>query len=226
VAKLLLTIDYFLLALPGILVAAWAQVRISKANAAGARVPAASGLTGAEVALRVMEVARVTSVQIEPAVGELADHYDARHKLLRLSRCATTGRCLLALGVAAHEAGHAIQDAARYPALLFRNLIVPLACIGSEVCWLLFLAGFLFGMMRLILLAIVLFSLLVFFQLVNLPVEFDASRRGRRILLSTGMISGAEEPVVARVQNAAAWTYVAASLTGAFRLLTGSSGKR
>jgi Zn-dependent membrane protease YugP len=215
---MLLTFDYFLLALPGILLTIWAQARISQAYAAGSRVPAASGLTGAQAALMVMRSEGVTGVAIEPVAGELSDHYDPRRKILRLSREVYSGRSLAALGVGAHEAGHAIQDASGYPALIVRNLIVPLASIGSQTFWLLVAAGLLLGMLRLVLLGIILFSLMVVFQLVNLPVEFDASRRGRRILLSTGMISAQEEPVVARVLNAAAWTYVAATLTSVLTL--------
>jgi Zn-dependent membrane protease YugP len=167
----------------------------------------------------VMRAEGVTGVGIEPVRGELSDHYDPRHKVLRLSHGVFEGRSLAALGVAAHEAGHAIQDATGYPGLVMRNLIVPLAGIGSQAFWLLIAAGLLLGMMRLVLLGIILFSLLVVFQLVNLPVEFDASRRGRRILLSAGMISPAEERPVADVLNAAAWTYVAATLTSAMTLL-------
>ena len=112
----------------------------------------------------------------------MSDHYDPRHKVLRLSHGVYAGRSLAAVGVAAHEAGHAIQDASRYPGLVVRNLIVPLASIGSTIFWLLIMAGLMLGMMRLVLLGIILFSLTVVFQLINLPVEFNASRRGRQIL--------------------------------------------
>jgi hypothetical protein len=139
---------------------------------------------------------------------------------LRLSRDVYEGRSLAAMGVAAHEAGHAIQDATGYPGLVARNSIVPVASLGSQVFWLLILAGMLLGMFRLIVLGIILFSLIVLFQVLNLPVEFDASRRARQILLSAGLVSIEEEPVVARVLNAAAWTYVAAALTGVLWLLS------
>jgi uncharacterized protein len=214
-----LPIDFFLFALPGILLTLWAQARISRAYAAGSRIPAASELTGAQAAIMVMRAAGVTGVAIEPITGELSDHYDPSRRVLRLSHSVYSGRSLAALGVAAHEAGHAIQDASGYPGLVVRNLIVPLASIGSQVFWLLIAAGLLLEMFRLIVLGIILFSLLVVFQLVNLPVEFDASRRGRRILLSTGMITPQEEQPVAAVLNAAAWTYIAATLTSAMTLL-------
>jgi len=214
-----LTFDYFLFALPGILLTMWAQARISTAYAAGSRIPASSGVTGAEAAAMVMKSGGVQGVAIEPVAGELSDHYDPSHKVLRLSTNVYGGRSLAAVGIAAHEAGHAIQDATHYPGLVVRNLIVPVASLGSSVFWLLIIAGALLGWMKLILLGLFLFSLTVVFQLINLPVEFNASRRGRQILESSGLISASEDPVVARVLNAAAWTYVAATLTSVMTLL-------
>jgi Zn-dependent membrane protease YugP len=214
-----LTIDYFLFALPGIALSLWAQARISSAYAAGSRIPARAGVTGAEAATMVMRAGGVASVAIEPVNGELSDHYDPTHKVLRLSQGVYAGRSLAALGVAAHEAGHAIQDASHYPGLVVRNLIVPMASIGSMLFWVPVIAGLLLGMMRLIVLGIILFSLTVVFQLVNLPVEFNASRRGRQILQSTGLISTDEDEVVGKVLNAAALTYVAATLTSVMTLL-------
>jgi uncharacterized protein len=212
-------LDYLLFLLPGIALSMWAQARIMRAYAEGSRIPAGAGLTGAETAQLVMRAGGVTGVGIEPVAGELSDHYDPRNKVLRLSPDVYAGRSLAAMGVAAHEAGHAIQDASGYPGLIARNVIVPLATLGSQVFWLLILAGLLVGMFRLIILGIILFSMVVVFQLLNLPVEFDASRRGREILLSAGLVSVEEERVVGRVLNAAAWTYVAAALTGVLTLL-------
>jgi Zn-dependent membrane protease YugP len=212
-------LDYLLFLLPGIALSMWAQVRILRAYAEGARIPTGSGLTGAETAQLVMRAGGVTGVGIEPVAGELSDHYDPRNKVLRLSPDVYAGRSLAAMGVAAHEAGHAIQDASGYPGLVARNVIVPLATLGSQVFWLLILAGLLVGMFRLIILGIILFSMVVVFQLLNLPVEFDASRRGREVLLSAGLVSVEEERLVGRVLNAAAWTYVAAALTGVLTLL-------
>jgi Zn-dependent membrane protease YugP len=212
-------LDYLLFLLPGIALSIWAQARIMRAYAEGSRIPAGSGLTGAETAQLVMRAGGVSGVGIEPVAGELSDHYDPRNKVLRLSPDVYAGRSLTAMGVAAHEAGHAIQDASGYPGLVARNVIVPLATLGSQVFWLLIAAGLLVGMFRLIILGIILFSMVVVFQLLNLPVEFDASRRGREVLLSAGLVSVEEERVVARVLNAAAWTYVAAALTGVLTLL-------
>jgi uncharacterized protein len=213
------TMDYLLFALPGTLLSMWAQARISSAYAMGSRIPAASGLSGAEAAAMVMEAGGVSGVAIEPVAGELSDHYDPRQKVLRLSHGVYAGRSLASVGVAAHEAGHAIQDASHYPGLVVRNFIVPMASIGSAFFWVPLLAGLAFGIMKLILLAVILFSLTVIFQLVNLPVEYNASRRGRQILQSTGIIRAEEDQVVGKVLNAAAWTYVAATLTSLLTLL-------
>jgi Zn-dependent membrane protease YugP len=212
-------LDYLLYAIPGLLVTMWARARIWQAYAEGSRIAASSGLSGAEAAVAVMRAGGVGHVAIEPVRGELSDHYDPAHKVLRLSPKVYAGRSLSAVGIAAHEAGHAIQAATHYPGLVVRNLIVPLASIGSTICWLPVIAGLLIGMPKLVFLGIVLFSLTVVFQVINLPVEFNASRRGREMLRSTGAISPEEDQVVAKVLNAAAWTYVAGALTGVLTLL-------
>jgi Zn-dependent membrane protease YugP len=211
-------LDYFLFALPGLIITVWARSRIRRAYSEGLRIPAASGLNGAEAAVAVMRAGGLERVAIEPVHGELSDHYDAVHKVLRLSPWVYTGRSLAAVGIAAHEAGHAIQDATRYPGVIVRSKIVPLAGIGSTLCWLLVLAGFFVGMAQLVLVGIVLFLLAVALQIVNLPVEFDASRRGREMLGSTGAIRPDEEEVVGKVLDAVAWTYVAVALTGVLAL--------
>ena len=210
---------YFLCILPGVMLALWAQARISSAYAEGSRVQASSRLTGAQAAHEVMRSAGVQGVRIEPVAGQLTDHYDPSHKVLRLSEGVYGGTSLAALGVAAHEAGHAIQDAQHDRGLVVRNLIVPMAGIGSSVFWLFILAGVVLGMFHLIVAGIVLFSLNVLFQLVNLPVEFDASRRARQALLALRLVDPREDETVGRVLNAAAWTYVAATLTSVLSLL-------
>ena len=140
------TIEYFLFAIPGMaLLSMWAQARISARYAEGSRIPASSGLTGAEAAAMVMQAGGVTGVTIEPVAGELSDHYDPRNKVLRLSHDVYGGRSLAAVGIAAHEAGHAIQDASHYPGLVVRNLIVPMASIGSMLFWVPVMAGIAFG---------------------------------------------------------------------------------
>jgi Zn-dependent membrane protease YugP len=135
-------LNFVLFALPAIVLALWAQRRISRAYALGSRIPASSGRSGAEAAAVVMNQGGATGVRIEPVAGELSDHYDPRNKVLRLSGEVYDGRSLAALGVAAHEAGHAIQDASGYPGLVVRNLIVPLAASARRASgspsWLVF----------------------------------------------------------------------------------------
>ena len=210
---MLLDIDYLLLGMPGIALSLWAQWRILSVCSAASRLPASSGLTGSEAARRLMQASGVRPVEITPASGQLSNHYDPSRKVLRLSQSVCAGRSLAALGVAAHEAGHAIQQASRYPGLIVRDAIVPIANLGSIAFWLLILAGLFLGMFRLIIWGLALFSLTVVLQLINVPIEIDASRRARQTLLATGLVTQEEGAVVGRVLNAVAWTYVAAIFT-------------
>jgi uncharacterized protein len=210
---------YLLLMLPGMAVAGWAQTRIASAYREGSRYRVSSGVTGAKAAAVIMQSSGVDNVPIEPVAGQLTDHYDPSKKILRLSASNYQDSSLAAVGVAAHEAGHAIQDARHYPLLVVRNLIVPLAGIGSNISFTALLAGILFQSMTLVWAGILLFSTVVVFQLVNLPVEFDASRRAREQLQLTRLISPEEDQVVGKVLGAAAMTYVAATLTSILQLL-------
>jgi uncharacterized protein len=210
---------YFLILAPGILLAIWAQFRVQNAYSEANRIRARSGYTGAQAAEAVLQTAGVPGVQIQPVEGFLSDHYVPGQHLLRLSPPVYAGHSLASLGIAAHEAGHAIQDATGYPLLGIRNAIVPLASFGSGLSWIILVIGLLFHMMGLVLLGILAFSAVVVFQLVNLPVEFDASRRARIALVEGGLVSPEEDVVVGRVLRAAAWTYVAATLTSILTLL-------
>jgi Zn-dependent membrane protease YugP len=210
---------YFVFLAPGILLAMWAQWRIHSAYERASQIPAASGYTGAETAALLMREAGVRGVGVEPVEGVMTDHYSPHEKVLRLSPDVYAGRSLAALGIAAHEAGHAIQDQVRYGPLVIRNLMVPLAMFGSNAAWIIILLGFALKLAGLIYVGIAAFGLTVLFQLVNLPVEFDASRRARRELVAAGLVSPREEAEVARVLNAAAMTYVAATLTAVLTLL-------
>lgn len=210
---------YFLFLAPGILLALWAQWRVTSAYRRGSRIPAASGVSGAEAAAEILRAAGVRGVGIEPVPGELTDHYSPAEKVLRLSPGVYRGRSLAALGIAAHEAGHALQDATRYPLLAVRNGLVPLAGVGGSVGWVMIAAGMVMALSGLVWAGIAVFSATVLFQLVNLPVEFDASRRARAELVGTGLIAPREEPEVAQVLDAAALTYVAATLTSVLTLL-------
>jgi Zn-dependent membrane protease YugP len=210
---------YFLFLAPGILLAAWAQWRVRSAYNQAQQVPARSGYSGAEAANALLHSAGVQGVAIEPAEGFLSDHYVPGQRILRLSPDVYAGQSLASLGIAAHEAGHALQDAQRYPLLVLRNGLVPLASIGGNLSWIIIMAGFFLQAFGLILIGIVAFSLTVVFQIVNLPVEFDASRRARLALLEGGLITPDEDVTVKKVLDAAALTYVAATLTSILTLL-------
>lgn len=210
---------YFVIVGPAILLAIWAQAKVHGAYARAREVPASSGLTGAQVAARILARSGVNGVGVEPVEGMLSDHYDPHTRTLRLSHDVYHGRSLAALGVAAHEAGHALQHGSGYLPLKLRNGIVPLAAIGGNLSWILLLVGFLLASAKLVLAGILLFSATTFFQIVNLPVEFDASRRARELLVSLGLIHPAEDGEVKRVLSAAAMTYVTATLTSVLTLL-------
>jgi Zn-dependent membrane protease YugP len=210
---------YLLFLAPGMLLAMWAQWRVKSAYSWASRIPSASGFTGAQAADRLLNAAGVSGVDIVPVEGFLSDHYVPGQHILRLSPPVYAGRSLAALGIAAHESGHALQDAQRYPLLILRNGLVPIAGFGSNLAWIIIMAGFFLHLMNLILLGIIAFSATVVFQLVNLPVEFDASRRARIALLDAGLVTADEDRVVGKVLNAAALTYVAATLTSVLTLL-------
>lgn len=204
---------------PALLLGLWAQLMVKSAYAKMSRVAASSGLTGAQAAARILRDAGCDEVGIEVSHGWLSDHYDPRHKVLRLSREVYAGRSIAAVGIAAHEAGHAIQDARRYAPLVVRNAIVPVAGLGSNLAIALIVLGVILAITQLAWVGVILFASVVVFQLVNLPVEFDASRRARDELVRSGVIAVQEDAAVAKVLNAAALTYVAATLTAVLQLI-------
>lgn len=218
---------YFYYVGPAILFALWAQWRVKSAFAQGSQIPARSGMSGAETAERILEVYGITNVTVEPVHSFLGDHYDSRHKVLRLSPDVYNGRSLAALGVAAHEVGHALQDKTAYGPLKLRNGLVPMASIGSNVSYFLIIGGLILSSVvrsasggslaslgqGLAIGGLMLFGTVVLFQLINLPVEFNASSRAKEILVQQGMITPQEAPMVGKVLSAAAMTYVAATAT-------------
>jgi uncharacterized protein len=216
---------YILFLAPAMLLALWAQWRVRSAYAEASSIRATSGLSGAQAAHEVMRAGQVPDVEIEPIPGEMTDHYDPRNKVLRLSEGVYQSRSLAAMGIAAHEAGHAIQDARAYAPLRIRNGLVPFASFGGGLSWIIIIAGFFVAQINhalgnsLVLLGIGAFSLVVVFQLVNLPVEFDASRRARVALIDGGLITQDEDVYVKKVLDAAALTYVAATLSSVMTLL-------
>lgn len=195
---------------PALILSFIAQMWVSSAYARGKQL--AARMSGFMAARHILDSAGLQGVQIEPIPGSLSDHYDPRAKVLRLSDDVYHGRSLAAVGIAAHEAGHAIQDAVGYVPLIVRNFAVPAASFGSSAGALLVVLGFAMHFQWLLLLGIVIFSGVVFFQLVNLPVEFNASRRAKQLLIETGIVGGNEMGPVNSVLNAAALTYVAATL--------------
>lgn len=210
---------YFVFLAPALLLGMYAQWKVMSAYQAGQRLRSRSGVTGAEAAAYILRAADVRGVRIEDVPGQLTDHYSPGEKTLRLSPDVYEGNSISSLGIAAHEVGHAIQDSRGYIPLVVRNAIVPMANFGSIAGIILLMLGLVLAMSGLVWIGIFVFSATVLFQLVNLPVEFDASRRARKMLLSTGLITVEEEPEVARVLNAAALTYVAATVTSILTLL-------
>jgi Zn-dependent membrane protease YugP len=202
---------------PAILLALWAQMRIRTTYAHAQQVPA--NLSGAGAARHILDAAGLQHVAIEPIAGELSDHYDPQHKVLRLSQGVYGARSAAAVGIAAHEAGHALQDAHQYAPLVIRNLAVPAANFGGSVGMILIMVGFAFAAQALIIAGVIGFGCVAAFQLVNLPVEFDASNRAKRLLVEYGIVPQQDMGAVNSVLNAAAWTYVAATLQAVLTLL-------
>lgn len=204
---------------PGILLGLAAQSKVKSAFDKGSQLRSMSGVTGAQAAAQIMRANGVDDVAIEPTQGFLSDHYDPRSKTLRLSPSVYHESSLSALGVAAHEAGHALQDAKGYLPLVLRNALVPLASIGSGLSYVLLFAGLILQITGLMYIGIAFFAATVVFQLVNLPCEFNASSRAREQLRRLNLTSQQEDREVGSVLNAAALTYVAALVTSLLTLL-------
>ena len=219
----------YILLIIGMLLSLAASAKLKSTFAKYRRIRSASGLTGAEAAARILRAAGITDVQIRAIPGSLTDHYDPRSKTVSLSQDIYGQTSLAAVGVAAHECGHAIQHAVHYAPLEMRSAIVPVANLGSSLSWPLFLIGLLAGIRPLTTAGIVLFSLAVLFQLVTLPVELNASSRALRMLEGTGILGVSEVKGARKVLTAAALTYVAAlaaSILQLLRLLILAGGRR
>lgn len=208
---------YFLFIAPAFLLALWAQFRIQSTYAAARQVRAP--LSGAAAARHILDSAGLQNVEIEMIPGHLSDHYDPRDKVLRLSTEVYQSQSMAAVGIAAHESGHAIQDAFGYAPLAIRNAAVGTANIGSSASIIMLILGAILRSPALIWVGILAFSAFVFFQLVNLPVEFNASSRAKAQLVQLGIVGSDEMADVNRVLNAAAMTYVAATLQAILTLL-------
>lgn len=215
----------YILVIIGIIITMWAQGKMKTTFAKYSRVRSMSGMTGQEVARRILMANGIFDVTVEPVAGQLTDHYDPRSKVVKLSEVIYNSTSVAAVGVAAHECGHAIQDNQEYMPLRLRSAIVPVANLGSTLSWPMILIGVLmanagsYAGYSLISVGILCFSLAVLFQLVTLPVELDASRRALRQLNATGILPPEEQQQTRAVLSAAALTYVAAAASSMLQLL-------
>jgi uncharacterized protein len=214
--------SWFLFAIPGLLLGMYAQIRLSSAYGKYVRVGLQSGISGAEAARDILDRSGLSDVAVQPVRGHLTDHYDPRKRALFLSGENYEGRSIAAVGVAAHEAGHALQHQAAYAPLKLRMMLVPVTQFASYAWIGIFLLGMLLGgplASKFIWASIAIFSVITLFQVITLPVEFDASRRAKEQLLRLGIVHSHEGAAVSQVLNAAALTYVAAMVQSVMQLL-------
>ncbi|MBR1896840.1 MAG: zinc metallopeptidase [Pyramidobacter sp.] len=205
--------------LPAILLAVWAQNKVKSTFEQYSRVRSRRGITGREAARAILTSYGLGSMPIKPIAGQLTDHYDPQSRSLSLSEPVYDSTSIAAIGVAAHEVGHAVQHATGYKPLALRNSIVPVVNLTNMASWPLFLMGLLAGNSRLMNIGILLFVGVVVFHLVTLPVELDASRRALKVLSSNGMMDGEEVTGARKVLGAAAMTYVAALVQSVLQLV-------
>ncbi len=208
---------YLFFMIPGLLLSLWATARTKSAFNKWTKVRAR--MTGADAARTMLRAAGLYDVEVGRSSGFLSDHYNPATRSLALSPDVYDRASISAIGVACHEAGHALQHANGYAPLQLRSALVPLASIGSSLCWIVITAGLFLSLGGLFQLGILLFSATVLFQLVTLPVEFDASRRAKELVVDYGIIAPHERVGVDKVLNAAAWTYVAAAVASIMTLL-------
>ena len=210
---------YFVFIGPGLLLSLWASFRVKSAFNKYSKVRSARGLSGAEAAQEMLDYAGITDVKIVPTHGMLSDHYNPINKTLALSEEVYRSNSIAAIGVATHEAGHAIQHARNYAPLWVRSALVPTANIGSSAGYIVMALGLGFASANMVLFGAVLFSAVLLFQIVTLPVEFDATSRAKVLVVEHGIITAQEREGMDRVLNAAALTYVAAAISTFLTLL-------
>ncbi|MGN0334569.1 MAG: zinc metallopeptidase [Lachnospiraceae bacterium] len=218
----------YLLVLIGVLISVWASAKVKSTYAKYEKIRSYAGMTGTQAARRILDDAGLSYVRIERVAGDLTDHYSPREQVLRLSDTTYQSTSIAAIGVAAHECGHAIQHAEHYVPLNLRNAIVPVVNFGTKLAWPMILLGLFFSY-TFVELGIILFSFGVIFQVITLPVEFNASSRALRILDQSGMLGKDELKGARKVLSAAAMTYVAAviaSLLSLLRLIILFGGRR
>ena len=202
-----------------LLMGLWAQRKVKRTFARWSEVPVHNGMTGAQAAAEVVRASGLPDVEIRAVEGRLSDHYDPRNRTLNLSPDVGQASTVAALGVAAHEAGHAIQDGRGYWPMRVRQTVVPVASIGSSLAFPLIFLGFILGSLGLVNVGLALFTAIVLFQLITLPVECDASRRALVALNDGGLLTTEELGGARQVLSAAAWTYVAAFVASVAQLL-------
>ena len=211
---------YWLFAIPGLLIGIWAQIKLSHAYGKYSQVAVESGMSGAEAAREILDQAGLTNVPVEEIPGRLSDHYDPAKRALFLSSDNFQGRTVAAVGVAAHESGHALQHQAAYGLFNFRMAIVPITQFANTAYVGIFLIGVFMGLLKIVLpIIIATFAVMTLFQLVTLPVEYDASRRAKEQLFRLGLVHESERTGVSKVLDAAALTYVAALVSSMLTLL-------
>lgn len=210
---------YLILVVPAILISLLAQANVKKAYSSMARVQNMKRITGAEAARRVLAHYNINNVQIQMTQGKLTDHYDPRANIIRLSPEVFSGTSIASVGIACHEAGHAAQHAQSYAPIKMRNAVLPVANIGSSAGFTIAILGYFMGFELLVNIGIILFASVVLFQLITLPVEFNASSRALKVIDETGMLYNEEIPKAKKVLTAAALTYVASLLVSVMSLL-------
>lgn len=209
----------FIILIPALIISFWAQMKINSTFDKYSKIYSMSGYTGAQVARMLLDSNGLYDVPVEIVGGKLSDHYDPSRRIMRLSHEVFYGTSVAAIGVAAHETGHAIQHKLNYAPLTIRNSIVPLVNISSNLSWILFFVGIILRWAGLINLGIILFAAVVIFQLITLPVEFNASKRALDILKNKSILYANELTGAKAVLDAAAMTYVAAALMAVSQLL-------
>lgn len=210
---------YLIMMAPTILLMLWAQSRVKNTFQKYSQVQNRQGMSGAEVARVILDSHGLHDVPVEPIAGELTDHYDPRVRALRLSQPVYNSRSVAALGIAAHESGHALQHQQAYVPLQIRGALVPVASFGSNIGWIMVIAGVIIGLTQLAWLGVALFAAGTVFALITLPVEFNASSRALAELTNLGIVTSDEIDQNKKVLNAAAWTYIAGFAAAAMQLL-------
>lgn len=210
---------YIVLVLPAVILSLFAQAKVKSTYGKYARISNFRRITGAQAAANVLNHYGITNVRIEQCSGKLSDHYDPRANVIRLSPEVFSGASIASIGIACHEAGHAAQHAQNYMPIKIRNAVLPVANIGSSAGVLLAVMGFFLGFGLLTDIGIILFASVVVFQLVTLPIEFNASSRALKVIDETGMLQGDEQTGAKKVLSAAAMTYVASLLVSLMSLI-------